>query len=188
MDSKSTSYTSLMSLPYDKSRDRDQTILTAEEKAGAMEVFGCTNWKDIEPGKFAQLSTHIIHTFFIYHAYINTFSQVYSVLEQRNLFLYLDTERLNDDYVPMRLKQLFIQQTNVIKEQRERQHQAWKIAVKQLACHSKERAALNQRNFLIFFNHAAQYRLVRNAYYALLNDYLQVGVNVYSIKCLTETF
>ena len=83
-----------------------------------------------------------------------------------------------DDYVPKRLKQLFLKQTNIIKQQREKQQQAWNIDVR--TCKLSERAGLNQENFKIFFNHASQYRQIHNAYYVLLNDYRQVRPNSFS--------
>ena len=65
-----------------------------------------------------------------------------------------------------------MKQTNQIKYHRNEKQQAWNTSVKQ--CALGERAGLNQKNFQIFFHHASQYRLVHNAYYALLNDYREV--------------
>ena len=67
-----------------------------------------------------------------------------------------------------------MKQTNLIKNNRSEKQQAWNISVKQ--CALSERAYLNQKNFQIFFHHASQYRLVRNAYYALLNDFREVRI------------
>ena len=67
-----------------------------------------------------------------------------------------------------------MKQTRMIKEDREKTQQAWNTSVKQ--CKLSERANLNHKNFKLFFQHASQYRLVHNAYYALLNDYRRVGL------------
>ena len=86
--------------------------------------------------------------------------------------------------VHKRLNHLFMKQTNQIKYHRNEKQQAWNTSVKQ--CALGERAGLNQKNFQIFFHHASQYRLVHNAYYALLNDYREVsyyqsGQTIFSI-------
>ena len=86
----------------------------------------------------------------------------------------LDDEGHDEEYVQRRLNHLFMKQTNLIKNNRSEKQQAWNISVKQ--CALSERAYLNQKNFQIFFHHASQYRLVRNAYYALLNDFREVRI------------
>ena len=86
----------------------------------------------------------------------------------------LDDEGHDEEYVQKRLNHLFMKQTNLIKNNRNEKQQAWNISVKQ--CALSERAYLNQKNFQIFFHHASQYRLVRNAYYALLNDFREVRI------------
>ena len=84
-----------------------------------------------------------------------------------------------EEYVQKRLNNLFMKQTNLIKSKRNEKQQAWNTSVKQCHPSNGERAYLNQKNFQIFFHHASQYRLVHNAYYALLNDYREVSFNLH---------
>ena len=75
-----------------------------------------------------------------------------------------------------------MEQTNRIREQRQRQQVAWNIDVQQSRADNGERTLLNHRNFKIWFHHASQYKQVHNAYYALLNHYHQVSLNFVSTK------
>jgi hypothetical protein len=51
MPSKASSYGSLDSLPQDKcANDRDKVLLTKDEKLEALNLLGCTSWKQIDPG------------------------------------------------------------------------------------------------------------------------------------------
>ena len=53
MPSKASSYGSLASLPQDKcANDRDKLCLTPDEKREALNLLGCTSWKQIDPGNF----------------------------------------------------------------------------------------------------------------------------------------
>ena len=91
-----------------------------------------------------------------------------------NIDYFADPDKNGEEYVRKRLKQLFLKKTNEIKSAREADQQALTIAIKH--CKLSERAYLNQKNFKIYFHHTSHYKLVQNAYHALLHDYLQVNL------------
>ena len=51
MHSRSATYNTLAQLPPNKFiNDQDKVLLTPEERQEALELLGCSSWKDIEPG------------------------------------------------------------------------------------------------------------------------------------------
>ena len=54
MHSKAASYNTLAQLPPNKFiNNQDKVLLTQEERLEALQLLGCSSWKDIEPGNYA---------------------------------------------------------------------------------------------------------------------------------------
>ena len=54
MHSKAASYNTLAQLPPNKFiNNQDKVLLTKEERLEALQLLGCSSWKDIEPGNYA---------------------------------------------------------------------------------------------------------------------------------------